>query len=487
MKFSYEDYIQHNASNYKDEILVILSVTAIFAILIMADTFNVVTHYINEHKEYHLDKIILLHIPLFIMALWGSSLQFRRKKELTKSYYIDRLTNLPNRLAFKIAYEKRKNVYLVVLNIVDFKTVNQTLGLEEGDGLLKDATRILQELVKDHAGEQLYRLYGDEFAFFYQDKEDSLKSTLSHILNAFQESEIRTIDFEIKLDMHIAYSNIPSKFQTVMMAMEYAREASSEKIVEYKSFMNSTMQSKNNIRMLKTIKDAIYKDRVYPVFQGMVDNKSGKVFKYEALARMKNDEGQEILPMEFLDLAKRLKLYHHITKVMIEKSMKIFSSRSEELSINLSYSDISNKEVVEFLMQKLRQYPHVARRLTIEVIETESVHDYEILLVFYQNIKLYDCKLSIDDFGSGYANIINIFKLQPDFIKIDGSIIQNIFTNEKNRTFIKSIVSFAQSYDIKTVAEYVSSKELAQSMKELGIDISQGFYYDRPKELESNR
>jgi diguanylate cyclase (GGDEF)-like protein len=470
-------------SNYKDELMVIMAVFSVFVILILLDAFHAVYAYAKDNPEYQIDKIVLLYIPLSLMSIWGASLQFRQKRELIKSYYIDKLTGVPNRVAFRSDFEKRSSSNLVVVNIVNFKTVNKTLGLEEGDELLKKAIVLLQEIVGEFASEKIYRLYGDELGFFYDGDEKKTKSVCRQIQDKFQKTLITTDDIEIRLDINMSFSGIEPKFQTAMMAMERARVEPDNAVVSYDDAMNDVSASKHNILMLKIIKAAIEQNKVFPFFQAMVDNQSGKVCKYEALARIKNSNDEIIMPIEFLSLSKRLKLYPQITKLIIEKSFEIFDKRDEELSINLTYGDITNKDMVSFITYKLNQYPNVAKKLTVEILETENVDDYEKLLHFYQNIKLFGSKLAIDDFGSGYSNIMHIFKLKPDYIKIDGSLIQSIDTNAQNKVFVKSVVSFAKSYGIKTVAEFVSNERLAEVVKELEIDISQGYYYAEPKEL----
>ena len=214
----------------------------------------------------------------------------------------------------------------------------------------------------------------------------------------------------------------------------------------------------------------------------MIDNSTGKVYKYEALARIKKDDGEIILPSKFLDLSRQTKLYSSITKTMIEKTFRDFANNKKSLSINFSYSDINSDEIKEFFYEKLETYPSVAHRLTVEILENEDIQNFNVLKNFYSKIKRYDCKLAIDDFGSGYSNMMFILQLQPDYIKIDGKLIESLYTNNQSLTFVKSIVAFAKKHNITTIAEFVSSEKLAKGVKELGVDISQGYYFSEPVE-----
>jgi EAL domain-containing protein (putative c-di-GMP-specific phosphodiesterase class I) len=291
------------------------------------------------------------------------------------------------------------------------------------------------------------------------------------------------MDIEINLDINIAYSDTTPLFQTTMMAMEKARNSPNNEIMKYSNTMNDSTVSAQNILMLKIVKRAIKQDLVVPYYQALIDNKTGKVYKYEALVRIKDINGRIIAPIEFLTISKRVKLYPAITKIVVEKSFETFKDRPEMFSVNLSYGDISNSETMEFFRGVLKANPETAKRLTIEILETEDIQDYANLLAFYRDIQKYGCKLAIDDFGAGYSNVMHVLMLKPDYIKIDGSLIKDILASDENQTFVKSIISFSKKYGIETVAEFVATKELAEYVSEIGIDISQGYHYAQPVEI----
>lgn len=187
-------------------------------------------------------------------------------------------------------------------------------------------------------------------------------------------------------------------------------------------------------------------------------------------------------PYLFIDVAKKFKLYHKITKDIFEHTFKDFEYLTDEFSINLSYIDIINHHTNEFIFKMLDSYPNVAKRLTIEFLETENIMDYEFLIQFTDQLRQYGTKVALDDFGSGYSNWNNILKLKPDYLKIDGSLIQNLLNNQNNINIIKLIVEFSKINGIKTVAEFVDNEKLAQLIIDLGIDYSQGYLYAQPKE-----
>ena len=194
-------------------------------------------------------------------------------------------------------------------------------------------------------------------------------------------------------------------------------------------------------------------------------------------------EGNNIYsPYIFLDIAKKVKFYHQLEKIMIEKAFKIAYEHNKHININLSIEDVTNKEFVKYIEEELIN-KKIANLITFELLESESITDYKSVLFFIDIVKKLGSKIAIDDFGSGYSNFAYLVKLKPDYIKIDGSLVKNIHKDNNSLLITKSINQFAHSLNIKTVAEYVHCKEVLDILQELGIDEYQGFYFSEPKEI----
>ena len=218
-----------------------------------------------------------------------------------------------------------------------------------------------------------------------------------------------------------------------------------------------------------------------PFFQPIYDNKLNKITKYEALVRLIDTDGVVHSPFRFLELSKKSKQYKEITKEVIKHSIQMFKNLDSDFSINISYSDIANPKIVAYLREQIEEYA-IGERVIIEIVESESISKYDAVKSFIDNMKMLGCKISIDDFGSGYSNFSHILELEVNFLKIDGSLIQNVASNKNSEIIVKSIIMFAKSIGIKTVAEFVSSKEIFEKVKELGIDYSQGYYIGAPQQ-----
>lgn len=155
-------------------------------------------------------------------------------------------------------------------------------------------------------------------------------------------------------------------------------------------------------------------------------------------------------------------------------------NRVEDFSINLSYGDIYNNTLISILTDYLQRFQKIGTRLIIEILETESIEDLEVMQLFIKEIRTFGVRIAIDDFGTGHSNFSNIIAIDPDYIKIDGSFIKNIDTDHTSYSLVKGIVNSAKDLNIKTIAEFVHKKEVFDIVKELGIDEFQGYYFSEP-------
>lgn len=238
-----------------------------------------------------------------------------------------------------------------------------------------------------------------------------------------------------------------------------------------------------NLKWGKKIKDAIKDDRIVPLFQPIVNTQTQEVIKYESLIRLKDESGELISPIHFLDLAKKNKLYPQLTMIMVRKTFEKFSKIDKKISINLSVDDILNKEVYDCIMTHLK-ISNFGQRVVFELIESEGIENFDEVLNFIEEVKTYGCQISIDDFGTGYSNFEYLMKLKVDYIKIDASMIKNIDVNKDSQMVTETILDFANKMGIETIAEFIHSKNVYEKVKELGIHYAQGYYFGEPMSLD---
>ena len=263
------------------------------------------------------------------------------------------------------------------------------------------------------------------------------------------------------------------------MALSYAKNNGLAFWI-YEDRMGFENEYEKNIKISKIVREAIQNSRIIPYFQAIIDNKTSKVSKYECLARLLDENNNIISPVLFIPIAKKIKVYNHVTKIIINKSFDAFEDNEYEFSINLSIEDIMNSEIFEFIMEKLK-FSNASDRVIFEIVESEAIQDFKKIERFINEVKRHGARIAIDDFGDGYSNFSYLVKMNVDFLKIDGSLIKNIDTDKNSRLVVETVVDFANKLNIEIIAEYVHSSTVLDKVKELGIQYSQGFYIDEPQ------
>lgn len=402
------------------------------------------------------------------------------RKQLLGRYFTDHLTNLPNMYQLRKDLHDNEAVGLIVINIDNFKTINNFYGFIVGDNVLEQVGKYLVEHVSKHS---IYRFSGVEFALllennlgFYDLKEylRTLYESLKNIVIEYQNTKIY-VDITLASCSNTNHDNMFSK---VSMAMKYAKERKIPFWI-YEDRMEFENEYENNLNLSGIVRQAIDESKILPYFQPIFDNKTLKITKYECLARLVDKNEKIMSPYLFIPIAKKIKVYSQVTKLIINKSFEAFKDNEHEFSINLSIEDIMNGEIFNFIIEKLKN-SEISNRVIFELLESEAIKDFKKVTRFVNEVKRYGAKIAIDDFGSGYSNFSYLMKMRVDYIKIDGSLIENIDIDNNAYLIVQTIVDFAKKLGVKTIAEFVHSSTVIDKVKELGIDYSQGFYIDAP-------
>jgi diguanylate cyclase (GGDEF)-like protein/PAS domain S-box-containing protein len=403
------------------------------------------------------------------------------KKELLEHIaYTDALTQLSNRVQLLRDLDKSRKKSLAIFNIDNFSFVNDFYGHAIGDSVIVRIGEILQEAIVRYKDYKLYHLKGDEFVLLSTTatKEEFL-AVINEILLHVSQSIVMIVDEIHQFNFSVGISCEESEtLATADMALKIAKQEN-KNLVFYSEQNSLAKEYKNNLSWSQEIKKALMEDRVVPFFQPIYSNVSQKFEKYESLVRIVKDDGSIVSPFFFLEIAKKSKQYIQITKVMIAKSFKQFKNSTQHLSINLTLEDILHDEIKQFILSMLKAY-QIGERVVFEIVETELITDFEKVNGFIQSVKIYGCKIAIDDFGTGYSNFEYLLRLNPDFIKIDGSLIKDIDTNADKEIIVETIVTFARKKGIKIIAEFVENEAIVTKVKEMGIDYSQGYFYAKP-------
>ncbi len=441
----------------------------------------------GKNGDYWLDSTIVPildengNIKEYIAVRYDITEIIDHQRMIEKLANSDSLTGFGNRNRLNSDIEKASNPALAIFNIDSFSILNDFYGHKIGDKIITKFGSLMQQNNSD-AFFSLYRLQGDEYALFAPDSQKEIfLNHLETLICDVSKSHIVIDEENINLNFSVgvSFEKALFLFQTADVALKVARIENKD-VVVYSEDISLNDTYKDNILWSKKIKKALLSGKIVPYFQPIVNNQSQAFEKYESLVRLIEDDGKIISPYFFLEISKKTKQYSSITKMMIEKSFEYFQNKTCEFSINLTMEDIVNKEMNSFIFTLLEKF-QIGSRVVFEIVESESIQNYETVSGFIKKLKSFGCKIAIDDFGSGYSNFEYILKLNVDYLKIDGSLIKNITTDPNAKIVVSTIVDFAKKLGIKTIAEFVENEAIFKVMQELGIDYSQGYYFQAPQ------
>ncbi len=403
-----------------------------------------------------------------------------KRQELQNIVDYDQLTDLGTRHKLHNDLEKSKQGCLAVINLDRFRQINDLYGHSFGDRVIRAVAKQMQAAV--HGDYNLYRLQGDEFVVTapwrlkgeFVQKIEQLINALENYGFTFDKEEV-----SITVSAGISFELPHSQLLTADMALRIAKKQGRSYIV-YSSENSLNSVYENNIKWTKKLKAAIAEDRIVPFFQPIVNNETMAYEKYECLVRMLDEEqGKVVSPFFFLDIAKKTKQYSQLTRIMARKSFETFRNRSEQFSLNVTVEDIVNDEIRNYLYALLQEYS-IGERVVFEIVESESIDNYEQVISFIETVKAQGCKIAIDDFGTGYSNFEYLLRLKADLIKIDGSLIKHLDSSREAQIVVGVIVDFAKQMGIQIVAEFVENEQILEKLKAMGIEYSQGYHFSAP-------
>jgi len=422
---------------------------------------------------------------LIVILIYQSIRSIKIKKEsitdpLTQAYNRNYLRDLLSNIDIT-------KYQIMMLDIDHFKQVNDNYGHKAGDYILASSAKIMQNEIRDE--DILIRFGGEEFLIFI--KKSSVNSYLAYniaqrIRKKIEESRFSYEDKELQITISVGVSCQPEHFKTVSLAIKYAdemlykakREGRNQVISQ--STNDTTLLKKTNTKSINDVKEALEEQRVVCFFQAIYNAESLTVVKYEALVRIKEKDGSITSPADFLESITYTNVYNDLTKSVLESVFTQIKEKKIQISTNLNFSDILDNKIFDLIIHELELHKELSSWLIIELLEYELIEEITIVQSRLLRIKEYGVKIAIDDFGSGYSNY-SIFKLLPiDILKIDGSLIKDIDMSETSYKITHSIILLAKELGITTVAEFVHSKEVLETVKMLHIDEVQGFYLAKP-------
>jgi diguanylate cyclase (GGDEF) domain len=413
--------------------------------------------------------------------------------------YKDFLTGLPNRLQYESevnmeinkTIEHNKKGYVILFDLDDFKNINDGLGHEYGDCLLKSIAKYLIKIpeIANHC----YRFGGDEFLIILSDEyEDKIDKLLKQLFATFRKPwKISGKEYYCTMSMGVTVfpndsSNPNELIRFADLALLEAKRSGKNKISYYKDSVPDKSIERINLEkyLRKAIKKGCLEFAVY--YQPIVSSKDKAIKGAEALLRWKSSELGFINPVDFIPLSEYLGLIVPLGEFVLREAFLMCKYCNEKidknftLNINLSVVQLIQPNIVERIMEIARQIQVNCSNIVFEVTESLAIEDMELMKSVLNQLKNNGFKIALDDFGTGYSSLNHIMEIPLDYIKVDKSFISNYGTKQFNPILLSAITELAHSMNVEVVVEGVETKQQMEFLMFLDTDKYQGYLYGHP-------
>ncbi len=397
----------------------------------------------------------------------------------------DPLTGLPNRRVLRHALVESEHdeddIGLLLLDMDNFKEINDTLGHDFGDEVLR---RVAERLVALDADVLVARLGGDEFAAIVPGPPELTRRFAHRVSSSWSESMlVNDIEITTRASIGMAHSSVVPKDSMLRFA-DIAMYRSKREGLEATWYrIEDDPHSQRRMQLVQELPEALAYGDVQVWFQPQVEIATGRVVGGEALARWSHPELGIVGAGELLEHVGLTGLQREMTSVVLERAVVEAGSWPDhvQLSVNIAIGDATGVDFVADLAALLDRTGFEPKRLTLELVEDSvAVVDTERLIERIDRIRALDVSISLDDFGQAASSLARLDLFDVDELKIDRQFVSRMIDHHRDAAIIDAVVELANRLDLRVVAEGVETAELAQAVADAGINIAQGYHYSRP-------
>ena len=493
---------------------------ALVAATLLASHFN--------HGSVSLDNIIraqttnptlwFLNLMPFIFGFWGqytthvmayeaSALVMDQTEDLKNltvalEYKVaheathDKVTDIPNRIllrdrleqSIQTAIRQKTSIGLIILDIDNFKEINDTLGHYSGDRLLKQVVSRLKGLVRK--SDTLARVGPDEFAVVLNmvENKESIIRVVEKIQKLFLKPfALETLNLEVQVSIGGTLSpddgsDVDTLIQRTDLTL-YAAKKDPAKFLLYSDQLDN--RSPDRLTLMGELRHAIEKDELVLHFQPQVDLASQEIIGVEALVRWEHPRHGFMPPDEFIPMAERTGLIRPLTLWVLHRALKEtenWHAKGHKLSIAVNFSPgtFLDEELPNTVIGLLSLYDVPPAYLIFEITEGTMIKDPAMALDIMKRLSNMGIRISIDDFGTGYSSLAYLKKMPAAEVKIDRSFVMDMLENNSDEVIVKSIIDLGHNLSLNVVAEGVEDAKTADKILTNGCDILQGYYISKP-------
>ena len=429
-----------------------------------------------------------------------------RKVEYVIEQSFDAMTGLMNRAGFEAQLEESYKALnegathqVVYFDLDNLQLVNDSFSRKAGDEVIMRFARLLEEdLPKSGV---LSRLTGDDFCLLLTDA-DSVEAL--EYANSVREktSALRYLEGDKSLQVTMSVgitefrrsnADIGAVLTTARMACEAAKEHGRDRVEVYDDSNRSAIRRFDDMQLVSRIQQALDDDEFELLAQPITCLSGAKdTPRFEVLLRMSDGEGGRVPTLALFSAAERYKMMPQIDRWVISgtiarlaENAKFIEEQNAVFSMNLSGQSLGDDELIEFIEQEIEDSGLPASALGFEITESAAVSNLKKAQAFIDRLSEMGCTISLDDFGAGLSSFAYLKNFNVDVLKIDGSFIRDITDNRISESMVAAITQVAKVMELKTVAEYVETKDTQKLISDLGVDYAQGHVIGKPATLDS--
>lgn len=441
----------------------------------------------------------IITIAWVIVAVSPFILQFTAKHAFYQSLRHDVLTGLLNRASFistltaiiKKSNVTKKQFYILLLDLNNFKQINDTLGHNVGDTLLTEVSARISKAIR--FGDVVARLGGDEFAILIHTEKNSLDHTM--VANRI----IKEINQPIRIDEKTLYisgsigiaafpqdGKSPHELLRCAEIAMYSAKTEKKEVNEYNQSYDTFKIT--DLTLLGELRIAIDNSELELWYQPKLNLKTNEVDSIEALIRWRHPIRGLLLPDSFVPLVESIGAIHYMTEFVIKEATTAYETLKTHgydfgISINISPNDLVDSAIVTTIIKSIVHARMKPEKLTLEVTETAIIHDMPTSFRTLEALNSVGIRISIDDFGTGHSSFVYLKNLPINEIKLDKTFIMDINSSNEGFNIVRSMIDLATELKIQTVAEGVETEVIRDTLSKLGCDYVQGYFIEKPMEL----
>lgn len=484
-------------------LVVLLLILLLISLFLYAKKRNSSEKVALENNQQLMDNYIELEQAFEEITISNNQLttkceELKKNQELIKKLaYTDQLTGLPNRLSFSdvldsvmLTLRNEEVIALMVIDIDNFKVINDTLGHSYGDELLIDVTHRLKQAMDEN--DFLARFGGDEFCVLTQNLEDvgNYDDKIKKIQKVFSYPFVLSMkEYFITVSIGITFAPKDGKTTGALIKnMDSAMHTAKDSGKNTYSYFNDSMKEKlmEKIQLQSELRKAIENEEFVVYYQPQVDLNTNKIVGFEALLRWMHPTKGIIMPNDFIPLAEETGLIVPIGTWVIKEACKQLKLWEEEgfdkltMAVNLSARQFKDQELVNTIQAIFEENNMKPNHLEFEITESIALSDLEYTVKTISKLETMGISFSLDDFGTGYTSMNYLKSLPVRNVKIDKSFLDTVAYNNPEQKIVEAIISLAQSLNLDVIAEGVEQNDQESFLKKVKCNRAQGYLYSEP-------